>query len=134
MILIYYTVEVKTVFTSKRSETSRIFSSVLSLIGWLLVLSVLFIIFITLLLSLTLSVVFHRCYMLPRPGIASPLPPLCTVTASAASSPPTHTCSIRSTCRPPYHCQTARSPHRIRGLAPCSSVTQSSKWSSTVSR
>lgn len=83
---------------------------------------------------LTLSLFLHRYYMLPRPGIASPLPPLCTVTASAASSPPTRTCSTRSTCHPPYHCQMARNPHRIRGLAPCSSVTLSSKWSSTANR
>lgn len=76
----------------------------------------------------------HRYYMLPRPGIASLLPPSCSATASAASSPLIPTCSIRSTCHPPSRCRMVRSPHRTRGLAPCSSVTQSSRWNSTASR
>lgn len=72
--------------------------------------------------------------MLPRRGIASLLPLSCNVTVSAASSPPTPTCSTRLTCRPPYHCQMARSPHHIRGLALCNSEIPSSRWSSTVNR
>lgn len=75
-----------------------------------------------------------RYYTLPRPGIASPLPPSCSATASAASSPPTPTCSIRSTCHPPSRCRTVRSPRHTRDPAPCSSATPNSRWSSTASR
>lgn len=78
------------------------------------------------LLCLALSL---RCYMLRRRGIASPLPPSCSVTASAASSPPTPTCSIRLTCRPPSLCRTGRNHRRTRDPAPSSSVTPSSRWS-----
>lgn len=69
-----------------------------------------------------------------RLGSVSARPPSCSANDSAASSPPTHTCSTRSTCRPPSLCPMERNRLLTRAPAPCSCETPSSSWSWTVSR